>query len=49
MIMKKTVWLATMLALGLTLCVKADDDGVNVGQSIDLVRRNPSADFLEQH
>lgn len=42
MIMKKTVWLATMLALGLTLCVKADDDGVNVGQSIDLVRRNPA-------
>ncbi len=31
-----------MLALGLTLCVKADDDGVNVGQSIDLVRRNPA-------
>lgn len=40
--MKKTVWLATMLAVGLSLCARADDDDVNVGQSIDLVRRTPA-------
>jgi uncharacterized repeat protein (TIGR01451 family) len=42
MIMKKTVWLAAMLAVGLSLSVRADDDDVNVGQSIDLVRRIPA-------
>lgn len=30
-----------MLAVGLSLSVRADDDDVNVGQSIDLVRRIP--------
>lgn len=30
-----------MLAVGLSLCARADDDDVNVGQSIDLVRRLP--------
>jgi len=31
-----------MLAVGLSLSVRADDDDVNVGQSIDLVRRIPA-------
>lgn len=31
-----------MLAVGLSLCARADDDDVNVGQSIDLVRRTPA-------
>lgn len=38
--MKKLVWLALALVCGVALLARADDDGVNIGRSIDLVERN---------
>ncbi|MBI5800642.1 MAG: DUF11 domain-containing protein [Verrucomicrobia bacterium] len=38
--MKKLVWLALTLVCGLALPVRADDDGINIGRSIDLIERN---------
>ncbi|KAF0170394.1 MAG: hypothetical protein FD161_4641 [Limisphaerales bacterium] len=38
--MKKLVWLALTLACGVALLARADDDGVNIGRSIDLIERN---------
>lgn len=38
--MKRIVWLTLTLACGLALAARADDDGVNIGRSIDLIERN---------